>query len=827
MLKIAVANSRMAKTWTNREVTWEVFIKRLSHTHQTAETLEDFLALTRSEQDSIKDVGGFVLGHLRDGCRKAGSVVCRSAITLDMDYGTPGIMSHVKDRLPYKGCAYGTHKFSRDNPRLRLIFPLSRNITEEEYEPVARAIASKVGMDYFDDSTYEANRLMYWPSTPSDIQYYFESWDGPLVDPDVLLAQYADWRDISAWPTSSRQPRQIRQNAARQADPLTKDGIVGAFCRTYSVTEAINEFLPSIYEESQVSGRYTYIPGEGTAGVVIYEDKFAYSHHATDPAHGKLLNAFDLVRTHLYPNDDATASFRDMTDFALSQPELKKTLLEERRVQAQMEFEVLFDEPGVCNNSAAKDRIAATDDSAATDNTAATDDSSAADDSAVADDSAAANDSDDAWKSQLTFTRRGVLENTTPNLLLILRNDPDYKGFAFNEMAGLVEITGPVPWARPEGNRFWLDSDTCGLKAQLDTNYIAFSNRNHEVAFTVVSMERKIHPVRDYLNQLPTWDGIERIPTLLIDCMQADDTNYVRAVTRKTLTAAVARIYRPGIKFDSMLVLDGEQGIGKSTLFKELAGEEFFSDSLQLSDMDTKAAAEKILGIWVCEVAELAGMKKADIEKVKSFLSSSSDKYRPAYGHFVETHPRHGILVASVNGDRGYLRDITGNRRFWVVKLRQTEKVKKYGFTPVERDQIWAEAKHYYESGERLYLEDELIEQAEEVQKEALEDDDRQGMVEEYLAKLLPADWAEMDLYDRRAHLNHWNGIIKRKGTVKREYVSNIEIWSECFGNIPSKMKPRDSYAITALMTKVKGWKRTKQKKYLPLYGQQRVYVRE
>ena len=276
-MKIAIANSRMAKTWANREITWERLVERLSNTTQTAESLADFLSMTRARQDSIKDVGGFVLGHLHQGRRKAGCVVCRSAVALDLDNGEPGIMDRVKEKLPFRGCAYGTHKYSPDRPRLRLIYPLSREVSEEEYEPVARAIAAKVGLDYFDDSTYEANRLMYWPSTPADIQYYFESWDGPQANPDDLLGGYADWRDISSWPTSTREGTRIRSDVKRQADPLGKSGIVGAFCRTFSIGEAIEMFLGDIYEESRIPGRYTYLPGEGTAGVVIYEDKFAYS----------------------------------------------------------------------------------------------------------------------------------------------------------------------------------------------------------------------------------------------------------------------------------------------------------------------------------------------------------------------------------------------------------------------------------------------------------------------------------------------------------------------------------------------------------------------
>ncbi|MBQ6419148.1 MAG: hypothetical protein IJP54_08270 [Synergistaceae bacterium] len=787
-LKIAVANTRMAKTWTNREITWEALCTRLSNTQKTVESLEEFLAMKRSEQDEIKDVGGYVMGHLKNGLRRAGNVLCRSCITLDMDYATPGIITFVREKLPYKGCAYGTHKYSPEKPRLRLIFPLLRDVTEEEYEPIARMLAKQIGMDYFDDSTYEANRLMFWPSTPSNVEYFYETWDGELngklneevlneelngelVNPDNILAMYDDWRDISTWPTSSRQSAVIKQAIKKQADPLEKKGIVGTFCRTFDIHEAIRLFLPDLYESSTMDGRYDYIPGEGFAGVQVFDDKFVYSHHATDPAYGKLLNSFDLVRTHKFTDDDN--SFRAMSEFALSLDEIKLAIAKEREAEAVMDFA-----------------------------------------------------EGDNWKKHLKYGRDKQMENSVWNLLLILRNDPAYANFAYNEMARMVEVTGPVTWDRPEGSRFWLDSDTDGMKSELDIHYYSFSTRNHDVAFSRVAMERRFHPVRDYLDTLPEWDGTERIPTMLVRYMKADDTEYVRTVTKKTFAAAVARVYSPGIKYDCILVLDGEQGIGKSTLFKELVGSEYFSDSLQLSDMDGKTAAEKIQGFWVCEIAELAGMKKADIEKVKSFLSSSDDKFRPSYGRTVESHPRQGIMVASVNGDRGYLRDITGNRRFWIVKLHQTDQVKTFKFTEEERAQVWAEAKYYWQHGEKLYLEGALIGEAAEMQREAMEEDERQGMIELYLETLLPVNWDDMDICARRLYLHDTDNPTVAKGNIKRETVSNTEIWCECFSKSLSDMRPSDSYAIAAIMEKVEGWSRSKLKKRLPIYGQQRLYVR-
>lgn len=547
----------------------------------------------------------------------------------------------------------------------------------------------------------------------------------------------------------------------------------------YTIQEIIERYLSDVYAPTaDGSGRYDYIPGEGSAGVVIYDDKFAYSHHATDPAGGKLCNAFDLVRIHKFGDLDEKQSFGRTCELALSDDKVKLEIAREREQQAQTDF-------------------------------------------------GSASDSSDAWKSQLTYMKRStVLENSVWNEMLILNNDPDFANFAYNELANRVQVIGKMPWERPVDNKFWRDADTAQLKALLDVRYVSFSSRNHDVAFTKVADDRRFHPIRDYLDSLPEWDGVPRVETLLVNCLQAEDTPYVRTVTRKALAAAVARIYHPGIKYDSILVLDGAQGIGKSTLFKDLVGDEYYSDTLSLTDMNDKSGAEKLQGFWIVEIGELAGMKKADIEKVKAFLSTSDDKYRPSYGKTVESHPRQCVIIASVNGERGYLRDITGNRRFWIVKLKQQEQRKRWSFSKQERDQIWAEAKAIWEAGEKLYLEGDMIQEAEKVQQQAMEMDERQGMVEEYLNTLLPDGWDDMDLYARRNFLHDKTDPTNPIGSHARTTVTNAEIWCECYGRNPSEMKPTDSYAIAALMTQIDGWERTTERKRLPLYGRQRLYKR-
>lgn len=278
-MKIAVGNSRMDKKWKNRDISWEDFCQKVSVTQRTTETVDEYRKMRKGSQDSIKDVGGFVGGTLREGRRKNGTVLCRSMLTLDMDYGKPGIWEEIAMLHDFKCCIYSTHKHTPENPRLRLIIPLSRNITEEEYPAVARMVAKQIGIDLFDDTTYEACRLMYWPSTSVNGNFFFDSKDGPELDPDTYLAQYADWRDASTWPVSSRQSEAIRHTISQQADPLTKPGAVGAFCRAYSIEDAIEAFLGNVYAPSAMNGRFDYIPADSSAGVVVYAGRCEGLHH--------------------------------------------------------------------------------------------------------------------------------------------------------------------------------------------------------------------------------------------------------------------------------------------------------------------------------------------------------------------------------------------------------------------------------------------------------------------------------------------------------------------------------------------------------------------
>lgn len=773
-MKIAYGNSRMEKRWKNNEISWDDFCRRVSTTQTTTETVEEYRKMTKPQQDAVKDVGGFVGGHLRGGRRKTGTVLCRSMLTLDMDHGTQDILDELSLLNSHELCVYSTHKHTPEAPRLRLIFPLKRDVSEEEYPALARKVAQEIGMDLFDDTTYQPHRLMYWPSTSRNGEYVYQVMDGDILDPDAYLGMYDDWRDVSTWPVSSRESEAVKKAAKQQADPLTKTGAVGAFCRTYPIREAIEKFLPDVYAPSAMEGRYDYIPADSSAGVIIIDEKFAYSFHATDPACGQLLNAFDAVRVHKFPDDDPKKSYNAMAEFAAADERVKLRIFEEKRQAAAEDFDEA--DP-------------------------------------------------DAWKKQLQYEKKSMeLKNNLHNLMLILENDENLKGIVFNQLADGMEIRGNVPWPHPA--KFWRDADDAQLICYVDAAYGTFSARNYDIAVTKAVDDRSYHPIREFFETLPAWDGVERADTLLIDYLGAEDTPYVRAVTRKELCAAYCRVYHPGIKFDSMIVLNGDQGIGKSTLIAKLGGE-WYSDSLNLSDMNDKTAAEKLQGYWIMEIGELAGMRKADLDKVKAFISRQDDKYRASFGRRVTPHPRQCVFFGTTNSQNGYLRDITGNRRYWNVKVPGNGRYKPWDMDADTVKQVWAEVMVYAKAGEKLYLPPELEAYAKEEQRAAMERDDREGLVQEYLDMLLPDTWNSMDVYKRRDYVRDADDPMRPGGSVRRMEVSNMEIWCECFGKAKEDMKPSDSYSIAAIMERMDGWSRTGKAKILPIYGRQRIYKRD
>lgn len=786
-IDIATGRSRHESNWKNKQILWSELVKKVSKTHRTAETYDEYINSSKDRQDEIKDVGGFVGAYLANGKRKKGSAVHRQLITLDIDFCRSDVWEDFTLMYDNAAAIYSTHKHTKTAPRYRLLIPLSREVFADEYIAIARKIAGNLGIENFDNTTFQPERLMYWPSTAADADYYTDVQDGVWLDADEVLSSYRNWRDASEWPVSERYSKLISREIKKQGDPLEKPGIIGAFCRTYTIDEVIGKYLTDVYEVCDVPNRYSYKEGSTSAGLIVYEDKYAFSHHGTDPISGKLCNAFDLVRLHLFGLKDEEVtngtpgnklpSFTAMQDFCVKDPAVKKIIAAERIESATNDF-IDIDTGG--NGKADKE-----------------------------------------WLSQMEVDRKGKFYSTINNIVLVLNNDEHLKGtFAFNMFEQREIALRNLPWRKLKTGKYLTDKDDAAIRHYFENVYGITGIQKIRDGLDIVLMANSFHPVRDYLSILQ-WDGEERIETLLIDYLGAEDNDYVRTVTRKTLIAAVARVFEPGIKFDNALTLIGRQGLKKSTLVAKLGGE-WFSDSF--TTVQGKEAFEQIQGVWLMEMAELAGLKKAETEVIKHFISKCEDRYRVAYGRRLENFPRQCVFIATSN-IKNPLQDTTGNRRWWPVECGGTEAEKDpFDINSKERNQIWAEAFRYYKLGESIYLDKEIEDLAVKNQFEATEHDDRTEIVRKYLDTLLPENWEGMNIYERREFIQ--GGDLIAKGIIQRQRVCVMEIWCEVIGGSLKDFNKRVARELHDLMRGLKGWESYKSKTDFKNYGTQRAYFR-
>ena len=807
-LQIATATTRFTKNWHNCETTWQELLNKLSKTTRTGETTKQFLALKKNEQDNIKDVGGFFGGYLIGGKRGNNSVLARQLVTLDIDEGKNNTWEDFCMLFDCSACVYSTHKHTPEKPRLRLLIPLKDEVTPEEYEAISRYIASCVGINQFDDTTFQPARFMYYPSTPSDGEYIFEYQDGRWLDGKAILSEnYRKWQDRSEWAYSSRVPAEIHREASKQENPLTKSGWVGVFCRTYTVGEAIDVFLSEVYKQESPT-RYTYLKGTTSNGLVIYENGlFAFSNHSTDPASGHLRNAFDLVRVHLFGSrDEGTSettkatdkpSFKAMAELCKNDENVKATWAQERTAEqnelaekaAQDFSEEVQKESKEKPKNTVKERA--------------------------------------ELLAKLEVSDRGVVLPTLRNYRNIIELDPLLKNkIRFDLFANQACVKGGLPWRKVKSyyDSFWTNTDDACLRNYLNGNpyNLKASIQNTQDAFDMVLLKHSFHPIQEFIKSVE-WDGKKRLDTLLVDYLGAEDNELNRAITRKAFTACVARVFCPGVKFDYVLTLVGSEGIGKSTILAKLGGK-WFSDSF--IGVEGQKGMEQLQRAWLIELGELSVYKKADVETMKAFISKCEDQFRPAYGRKIEIFPRQCVFFATTN-EYNFLKGDTGNRRFWIVNVGENKPQKNIytDLTDEEVLQVWAEAKKYYDEGETLYLDKELEQKARSRQKEHEEVDEREGLIEEFLEKRLPLSWEEKTITERRIWFLQEGDTLREEASLQRTKITAIEILSECFGEKIDDKTRYKTRPINAILKKIKGWR------YLgiirgSIYGQQRTFER-
>jgi putative DNA primase/helicase len=376
------------------------------------------------------------------------------------------------------------------------------------------------------------------------------------------------------------------------------------------------------------------------------------------------------------------------------------------------------------------------------------------------------------WRDRLIQSQKGI-KACLENALVALEHAPEWQGvLRFDESALQVVTKAMPPWDSRVAPFAWRDDDDVRAAAWMQRQGIMVSKEVTGHAIQTVARAFPFHPIRDYLNKL-AWDGTPRIDDWLTLYLGADASAYAQAVGSKWLIGAAARIFKPGCKNDTCLVLEGPQGILKSTALRTLSTP-WFTD--EISDLGTKDAAMQVRGVWIIELAELDAMGRPEASRTKAFMSRSTDRYRPPYGRHLIEVPRESVFAGTVNHET-YLKDESGGRRFWPVRCHNI----RIDDLHRDRDQLWAEAVARFRAGEKWWIDSaQLSAMATEEQQQRYDEDAWQPLI---------ADWAE-----------------------DREYVTVDQILRNCIDKQPKDWSQGDKARIGRCLH-VLGWTRKRGSK--------------
>lgn len=648
---ISTAGNRRAAAWKPQKMMWSDFINRVSQPVVSPETFQEYKAMSKAKQDDLKDVGGYVGGTLTNNRRKNGCLIGRSLITLDADSIAPGGTEDILKRVSGLGCAYviySTRKHEGAAPRLRIVFPSDRMLSAEEYEPAARKLAELIGMGIFDPTTFQVIRFMYWSSRSSDGEWIFTYEDKPFLNVDGILDMYQNWNNAAEWPEVPGAQKQIHQKIKKQGDPIEKPGIIGAFCRVYDVPAAIEAFIPNVYENCG-NGRCTYAQGSTTAGAVLYDGgKFLYSNHATDPAGERLCNSFDLVRIHKFgQEDEETAedtpvnrlpSYKAMCEMALQDETVKKEHLEGIFGREEEGREPYPDIKISTNGSV-------------------------------------------------------TILPTTRNMETLLKNEG--LELSYDLIKREVNVRSPerIKVEKFNGGPNSYTNLLVHCTDQFARDGLRTGTAKVHEWVTKIADDNKVNAARDYLECNYVLYGGTKGIDILFECLKVNgDADLYKMLLRKWLCQGVAMAYNELGRFgaDGVLVLKGPHGIGKTSFFRKccVIGQDYFAEGASLDGSKDKLM--EVTQCWIGELGELPRSLK-DLETMKAFITSPSDKFRSPYAKKAEIYPRLTSFGATTNSDSFLKED--GERRFWVIDV---EDIDLQALDQVSFESVWAEAMELY-----------------------------------------------------------------------------------------------------------------------------------
>lgn len=807
----------------NRSDSWPVFKRIFKNPVKTPEKLSQYNKLSDKEQIELKSVNGwFYRTQVAGKKRNRRSGMPSNLITLDKDYATPDFVEMLRLGLVLPELEYFVHSSRRhtpEKPRLRMVFPLKTPLSKEDYSAASRILAQKIdaAMEMVDKVSFRPAQMMFKPTISSDSEYVFIENSGELYDWEAENDAWGDWHDISILPKCAGE--NLRETSDKAEDPTEKQGMVGDFCRAYTIPEAIDAFsLP--YEESGDSDRYTFTGGTTSNGMQVYDDGlFCYSHHGSDPACDQLLNAFDLVRIHKFAaldddvDDEAPQSQRPswkaMQELLRTDPAYIKAVAASHYDQTAM-FDDMLDDT----------------DATETEDTTTLSLSGEGTDPEIEDilgtpkimlpKQARGVAVDPDWFSKLEIDpRSGTILSTVANITAIIQNDPRMRGVIEHN-----EFIRRVVTRRPLNSRLQMIRQTkirnpIGGDPLEDINYVKLriilesANGTGKVGYGLKVTDRDLkgaveataehwpfHPIQDLLTATQH-DGLKRLETVFIRYLGCPDDDYHREVAVKWFVAGVARTFEPGHKFDYAAILEGAQGVRKST-FIQVCAMGFFGE-LKADFHDEKRLVEQMQNCFVMELPELSNFNRSSVEDMKSFIAATENHVRMSYDHQPKLFRRQCIFMGSTNKET-YLLDDTGNRRFWPIKVM----VEKIDIDSLRREiaQIWAEAVEVYRAMRAeqptgdlpLYL---TSQRAQEIALEAQENRRQHTEADGYVELLGP--WLDTP---------YAPDPMEPDVTVMHNIVTTTDIWNRLLGNngVPNRATQQElGKAMRTL-----GWPRRK-----------------
>ena len=719
---VAVGTPQNLAKSDNQKIRIEEFADWFREPLVTKEKFRVFKTASFKKKQQLKSSAGwFIRCGIQGGIRNRKSVMPSEMITYDLDDVPAEMMESLLAGELFPGIAliaHTTRSHTPESPRLRIMIFIDQRLEADDYNRVSRIVALLLDprLAHVDPVSFRPAQMMFLPSVSTDMlkHYVFYEQGGDKLDwadeVETWELTHGDSNDIRNLPKAASEP-ELRDVAEEAEDPLTKKGPVGDFCRAWSITDLVQgregehgEFvegpLADVYEiddwDQGAAARMTYLHGHSTNGAVVYDDKFVYSNHGSDPGSDQLLNAYDAVRIHKFGDRDTK----------LEGDEPMKDRPSVKAMSEWMKEDEFYRAAQVESRYGAQDLLGEEDLGDEDDDYGDVDlDDEEDDDLPSADDLlgvewSSINTSEHAvlerrrkfakkpkkgWLRDLELNDDGTIKVTDPNLTVIIKNDARFfRKIAFNELRQEVVMLDDLRATHDAlvtihckdkvyGDR-WQDrfsvfvTQTVQLEAgKKGGGYsVKFPKGAVDDSIQMAAMHNAFHPIKDYFDT--TSEGVvdeELLETFLIRHAGAEDCQYVRDVTRMMAIASVMRVEEPGSKFDFALILEGMQGTGKSTLIRRLYGTEFFGE-LSTDVSNPQRVAENLLGKWVLELPELSSLHKSDINDMKAFITKQRDDVRMAFGKNVTDLPRQCIFWGTTN-DKDYLRDPTGNRRYWPV----------------------------------------------------------------------------------------------------------------------------------------------------------------